>query len=344
MNLPVECYERIAEHLDAADRARLSMTCKAARNGCLRQKSIKAWVRNNQPNEDRMESFSRWLIARLDYVEELELYINVFQWNFTWRYKGVHVAKKLKKVRLSHCEGMVVCIASLEEVLPSCPNLEYLYMYAHVLHLGTSFSRMSAPTLVIDCERVSGEPLCWTIPGLQKLSITGSVDFPPHFTGLFFSKLKFLECQSTLLVPVIGFFTHLETLILDSTHCYFDSYDTFVAQLQLECPLKSLKLKGGEWMALHWVPKTVETLELLFCKGGVGTVSLPELKSLTCLGSTLHPDFIDDVSRMKLEYFRYESYGLPVVKPKLNVTATVIEVPAHDLKNLKKRKVLTIEC
>lgn len=335
MDLPVECYERIAEYLDASDRARLSMMSRAARKGCIRQKSIRAVVNDNS----NMHSFAAWLIARLDYVEDLNVFIDVFQWNFVWRFKGFQLAKNLKTVRLTHSRGTIVCIASLEEVLPTCPSLGYLYIYADVLHLGTGFSRMPADSLVIDCRYVSGDPLCWTLPGVRNLSITGSVGYPYQCTGLFFSKMQFLECESALLIPVIQFFPHLETLILDSSNCSFNSFETFVAQMKLTCPLKNLRLKGGEWMVSRWIPETVEHLEFLFCTGGVGTVSLPNLKKLVCLGSKLHPSFIENVSTMKLEYFRYESYGLPVVKPKLKVTSKIIDVPFCDMKNLSAYRV-----
>ena len=329
--LPVELFECIAEHLDAADRARLSCVCVAARKGCVRQRHIKAVV-PHRPTEaimrkkERMDTLASWLIPRLPYVEHLDMIGDMFQWNFAWRYKGFALAPHLKTAHIFHTGGMVLCVSSLEEILPSCPNLQKIYINAPVLHVGTGLSRMTATEVSVDCERISGEPMSWTMPLLQKLTVNGAFQDTVNLTGLYFSELRYLECQSTLLLTVIPYLLKLETLILDSSRCGFRSLDTLVARTEVTCPLKNLRLKGGEWLVLQWIPKTLETLEVMFCIGGVGTVNVPRLKHLTVLGSRLVPSFIKSLSKMDLESFRYESYGLPPCKPRMRVKSKCMSV------------------
>jgi hypothetical protein len=327
MSLPVEVFECIAEHLDATDRAKLSCVCVAARQGCVRQRSVNIMV---SPNNDvmvvkqRMDRLASWLLIRLPYVEHLDMVGDLFQWNFAWRFKGFALAPHLRTVRMFHTGGLVLCVSSLEEILPSCPKLEKIYINAPALHVGTGLSRMRATDVSIDCERISGEPMAWTMPLLQRLSINGSFQDTVNLTGLYFSKLEYLECQSTLLNTVIPFLSKLETLILDSSRCRFRSVDTLMMRVDMMCPLKNLRLKGGEWLALQWIPQTLETLELMFCIGGVGPVTLPRVKNMTILGSRLVPSFVKSLAGMDLDFFRYESYGLPPCKPKLRVKSKFI--------------------
>lgn len=330
MSLPVELFECIATHLDAADRARLSCVCVAAQKGCIRQPRVKIMVHYPRDSmlvkKKRMETLATWLIVRLPFLEHLDIIGDLFQWNFAWRYTGYSVAPNLKTAYMFHTGGMVLCVSSLEEILPSCPKLEKIYINAPVLHVGTGLSRMTATEISIDCERISGEPMAWTMPLLEKLTVRGAFQDTINLTGLYFSQLHYLECQSTLLLSVIPYLPLLETLILDSTRCGFRSVDTLMAQSKIPCPLKNLQLKGGEWLVLNWIPETVDTLELMFCTGGVGYVTLPQLKHVTILGSRLVPSFIKSLSIMDLESFRYESYGLPPCKPKMRVKSKKLYV------------------
>jgi hypothetical protein len=340
MSLPVELFECIAEHLDAADRARLSCVCVSARRGCVRQRKIKIVV-PHRPTEalmkkkHRMDTLASWLILRLSFVEHLEMIGDMFQWNFAWRYKGFALAPHLKTAHMFHIGGMVLCVSSLEEILPSCPNLHKIYINAPNLHVGTGLSRMTATEISIDCDRISGEPMSWTMPLLQKLTVNGAFQDTVNLTGLYFSELKYLECQSTLLLTVVPYLPKLETLILDSTCCGFRSVDMLMVHTKMICPLKNLRLKGGEWLMLNWIPETLETLEFMFCTGGVGPVNVPRVKHVTILGSRVVPSFIKSLSKMNLESFRYESYGLPPCKPKLRVNSKVVRILENPVITLK---------
>lgn len=327
MSLPPIAWERVATHLGAEDRARLEMVCRATRRACRSAILTTVFVVKPSPTYETLSSFARWLRLRLRHLEEFTLATDLSAWSLAWRFVRTRIALKLVRVCLIHTESNNAVLASPEDVLPISPIVESLEITARSpIVYGPGFSRLPLRSLrLVTCNSVFSDWLSWTMPTLERLCVCGTV-LPFSCHGLRYSRVKHLECSASNVYEFLPVLPGLESLIVNGTPPV-----RFDAPQSVPETLRHVRFTSGLWAHIDWLPAGVDTIECISCwtfELAPGT-DVSGIKTLLIIASPISTTLANMISKMNLDHFTYESFGLPAHPVCIRSRST--SIPQHDL-------------
>lgn len=269
-------FSAIGGYLESKDQARLATTCYAAREGCSRLPHVSVSF-EDQTSMDTLRSFASWLAAKADHVETLVIRANMYQWSLAWRYTRVEMPR-LRAVHVMHTDTKTLLLAAPEEIMPAAPDLETLVLEAHSLYLGMGFSRLHIKQLEVRSAMLSANVMAFAFPVLETLVLKSPVFETSCFVyGLHNHKhLKYLECPANMLHVAAA----LPSLQCMTVHWASGVSTQYLDDIRMLSKVSRIRLVGGCWTHLGWIPETVTALE---CVGCVlyGNVLLKHLEHLT---------------------------------------------------------------
>lgn len=286
-------FEVIGSFLESKDQARLAATCYAAREGCSQLPHVKVSFADDT-SLDTLRSFAKWLMTKASHLETLVIKANMYQWSLVWRYLRVETPK-LHTVHLSHTGKETLLLPGPEEVMPACPALKTLILEAHSLHMGMGFSRLFITRLEIrTATLLTANVMAFAFPALEALVVKTNVfDTLCFVYGLHnYKHLKYLECPVSML-HIAANLPELQCLVV---HWMSGIPTQRLRGLRMSSKVLSwIRLVGGSWTDLQWIPESVNMIE---CLGCVLHAPLPlkHLEHLALVGCIADEYVIEDVN------------------------------------------------
>ena len=337
--VPALCLSRIGAMLPPRD-------CCALASVVRMPVEARADVAVTLPPDARvLESFAAWLCKRTSTLESLSITTDINAWAAVWRYVDHPSAPRLRHARLVHAQSAwptpgapTPAFCGPEELLPAAPGLDALEVEAPLhLSLGRGFSRLkSVRSLSIICPGLClSEPTAWHFPGLTDLYISSGTTFTARSQALrgvtgaqMMRTLRRVECPAAVL-PVLLQMHWLEELVLVGS--LPPETVVLMALVPIHAPtmtgLRSVRLVSGCWPALHWLPPTLRSLEVIGCPFVEFTVH--HLERLALFGTPVSAELAASIGRCTLDEFILHPLGAPCAP--MHVTASTIDVSAPEL-------------
>jgi len=327
---PIEILQHIAGHLNVHDQARFACVCKLAREAV--DQTVNTKIRVVIPaSHSSLTSFSTFLIRNLRTVEVLEIVTNMKCWGLVWRYVQNRHAPNLHTVWATHLGPEGIVFTSPEDFFPSSPQLKELKLVAQTdVHVGEGFSRLGIEKFLVSTKAaVTSDLITWVMPSLNRLCIYGTVFNALYFSGIMYTKLKHLECPAAFVHFLPGM--KIESLSLIGV------METLSPIVMAPACLKHLKLLGGDWPFLDWVPESLENLEVVGCRRLGEIYHLDQLVNVSIVSTPC--SISTGIHGLDLKTFTFRSFGaafFPFIA--FAETFDIYKEDAHKIKCYKPRK------